>query len=100
MSDDIIKTVQLSGFDAAGEPELHIMANNELRLVFNFMPPSDCEDEDAYEEFDQELSAAIGVEVEWEDREVFLIQAPKADTAQRIAAVCGQLPQKQRRAPF
>jgi predicted DNA-binding WGR domain protein len=86
MSDDIIKTVQLAGFDAAGEPELHIMANNELRLVFNFMPPSDCEDEDAYEEFDEELAAAIGVEVEWEDREVFLIQAPKADTAERIAA--------------
>jgi hypothetical protein len=82
----MIKTVQLSGFDPAGEPELHIMANDELRLVFNFMPPSNCEDGRAYETFDQVLSQAIGVAVEWEDREVFRIQSPKADTVQRIAA--------------
>lgn len=83
---EVARVVALSGFDAEGEPELRFMSNGHLYVVFNFMPPSDCEDEDAFDEFDQEMAEAIGVEVDWEDREMFLIQEPKADTAERISA--------------
>ena len=85
-SDDVAQIIELSGFDAEGEPELRLMKNGQLYVVFNFMPPSDCEDEEAFDSFDEEMSEAIGIPVEWEDREVFLIQSPKADTLERISA--------------
>jgi predicted DNA-binding WGR domain protein len=83
---DVAQIIELSGFDAKGEPELRLMKSGELFVFFNFMPPSDCEDEDGFDSFDEEMARAIGVEVEWEDREVFLIQSPKADTLARISA--------------
>jgi predicted DNA-binding WGR domain protein len=83
---DVTQVIELSGFDADGEPELRMMKNGQLHVVFNFMPPSDCEDEEAFDSFDEEMAQAIGVDVEWEDREVFLIAAPQADTLARVAA--------------
>lgn len=83
---DVEKIIELSGFDPEGEPELRVMRNGHLLVVFNFLPPSDCEDEDAYDSFDEEMAEALGVEVAWEDREMFLIASPKADTIGRIAA--------------
>jgi predicted DNA-binding WGR domain protein len=82
----VAQVIELVGFDPEGEPELRVMHNGHLYVVFNFMPPSDCEDEDAYDSFDEEMAEALGVEVDWEDREVFMIQAPKADTIERLAA--------------
>lgn len=78
------QVIALSGFDAEGEPELRVMGDGTLYVVFNFMPPSDCDDESAFDSFDEEMAQATGVEVEWEDREVFLIQSPKKDTIERI----------------
>ena len=87
---EIVKTIELSGFDSGGEPEIRMMANGYIYVVFNFMPPSDAEDEDGdlgvFDEFDQEMAEAIGVEVIWEDREFFLIESPQADTVERISA--------------
>ncbi|MET0981650.1 MAG: WGR domain-containing protein [Telluria sp.] len=83
---DVAQVIELPGFDVDGEPELRVMKNGQLYVVFNFMPPSDCEDESQFDSFDEEMARAIGVDVEWEDREVFLIDAPKADTVERIAA--------------
>lgn len=84
--DEVKQTIELAGFDADGEPELRLMKNGHLYVVFNFMPPSDCEDEEAFDDFDEQLAEAAGVEVEWEDREMFLIQQAKADTVERITA--------------
>lgn len=83
---DVAQTIELSGFDEEGEPELRLMKNGHLYVVFNFMPPSDCEDEEAFDSFDEEMARATGVEVEWEDREMFLIQSPQADTVERVTA--------------
>src|ERR1700712_4360280 len=83
---EVAQTIELAGFDAEGEPELRLMKSGELYVVFNFMPPSDCEDEEAFDSFDEERALAIGIDVQWEDREVFLIEAPKADTVERISA--------------
>lgn len=84
--DDVERIIALSGFEAESEPELRVMKDGHYQVVFNFMPPSDCEDEAAFEQFDEEMAQAIGVEVDWEDRELFLIQAPQADTIERISA--------------
>ncbi len=31
-------TIAISGFDSDGEPEIHILADGAIRIVFNFMP--------------------------------------------------------------
>jgi len=89
---DVIQTIELSGFDADGEPEIRLMKNGKMHVVFEFMPPSWAEDETAFDRFDREMAEAIGVKVIWEDREFFLIPSPQADTAERIAAFVAGYP--------
>ena len=86
MDDEVAHSITLAGFDAAGEPELRLMKNGHLYIVFNFMPPSDCEDDSVFDTFDEELADALGVEVDWEDRECFLVQSPRSDTVERATA--------------
>jgi len=79
------KVIPLSGFDSDGEPEIRLMPDGSLYLVFNFMPPTWAEaDPEPFDTFDKTLQAAIGVPVVWEDREFFLIQKPAPDTTERI----------------
>ena len=79
------KIIPLTGFDFDGEPEIRVMPDGSLYLVFNFMPPTWAEDEpEPFDTFDQKLQQAIGVPVVWEDREFFLIQNPRADTVERV----------------
>lgn len=86
---DVVCTVPLAGFDSGGEPSVRVMSDGSLEVRFEFMPPSDEPDEgDAglgrYAQFDQEMAGAIGVAVTWEDREVFRVAAPAADTLDRL----------------
>jgi hypothetical protein len=79
------KAVPLSGFDLGNEPEIRIFPEGHLMVVFEFMPPiaweMDGSDEDA---FAAEMSADIGVEVAEEDRGLFLVTHPAADTVERL----------------
>jgi hypothetical protein len=80
-----LQVIPLSGFDAEGEPELRLMPDGSLYIVFNFMPPSWAEDNpDPFDDFDQQLAQAASVAVEWKDREFFHIAQPAADTVDRI----------------
>jgi hypothetical protein len=80
----------ITGFDCDGEPDLRMDEDGSLRLVFNFMPPLNGQEEPydhpIFERFDEVLSRALGVEVLWEDREVFLITNPTDDTVQKAKA--------------
>ena len=77
--------IPLTGFDSDGEPEIRLMPDGSLYLVFNFMPPTWAEAEpEPFDTFDKQLQAAIGVPVAWEDREFFLIRKPAPDTVERI----------------
>lgn len=83
--DTPVTVIPLTGFDPEGEPEVRVMADGSLYVVFNFMPPSWGEDEpDRFDDFDNQLSEAVGVTVEWADREFFRIQRPAKDTIDRI----------------
>jgi hypothetical protein len=85
---ELVNTIELTGFDPDGEPEIRMMSDGSAQLWFNFMPPSfieEEEDEEAYDDFDQQLQAAIGVPVVWEDREVFIIAKPAADTIAKLS---------------
>ena len=65
------------------------MADGSLQVIFSFMPPTFVLDEDvraveSFQDFDQQLARAIGLPVEWEDRERFIIKAPEKDSAEKI----------------
>jgi hypothetical protein len=77
--DEPIETIPLTGFDSEGEPEIRMMADGSLELVFNFMPPPWAEDEpERFDDFDVQLAEATGMDVEWDDREVFRFPEPVA----------------------
>jgi hypothetical protein len=82
---DPIQVIPIVGFDVEGEPEIRVMRDGGLYVVFNFMPPSWAEDNpDAFDDFDKQLSRAVGMPVVWEDREFFRIDRPVAETVGRI----------------
>lgn len=81
----VVKTTTVSGFDPEGEPEIREMSDGSLMVVFNFMPPSYAEEEEAkYADFEKQLEQVIGVPVQREDREVFLIQKPQRGTTEKL----------------
>lgn len=81
----VVKTIAVNGFDPGGEPEIREMSNGTMMVIFNFMPPSYAQDEELdYADFDEQLERAIGVPVRRDDRELFLIQKPRPDTAQKL----------------
>lgn len=82
--DEVREIIELTGFDPDGEPEIRIMADGSLYVVFNFMPPSYANDEGDFSDFDKQFEQAAGVPVLWDDREVFVIFQPQKDTISRI----------------
>ena len=80
-----VEVIPLPGFDPDGEPEVRVTADGTLSVVFNFMPPSWAEnDPERFDDFDRQLARAVGLPVVWEDREVFRIDRPAADTVDRV----------------
>jgi hypothetical protein len=80
-----VEVIPLEGFDPQGDPEIRVMADGVLYVVFNFMPPSWAEDEpEAFDDFDRQLADAVGLAVLWEDREFFRIEKPRPDTMERV----------------
>jgi hypothetical protein len=87
--------IPFAGFDPKGEPEIQVAADGSIRVMFNFMPPSWVPDEQrgslgTFKDFDQRLAKALGVPVSWEDRELFVIKAPRADTIERLKTFLAQ----------
>jgi hypothetical protein len=75
------------GFDESGDPVLQKWEDSTLSLSFSMMPPSwFAPDNESWADFDTQLQAAIQAEVQWEDREFFLISNAQADTPAQIEA--------------
>jgi hypothetical protein len=85
---DVKEVITITGFDAAGEPEIRVMDDDSLYVVFNFMPPYSAGGADIdlneFESFDKYLEKELGIDVVWEDREIFFIEKPKKDTAVKL----------------
>jgi len=98
-SAESVETTTVTGFDPEGEPEVQRLSDGSLRVIFNFMPPSYMEetvdDLGPFATFDKDLERALGVPVKWDDREVFLIPQPKADTAAKLKAFLEGYPRPQ-----
>lgn len=62
---EVLRIVQLSGFDLGGEPSIRLMSDGSLEVLFEFMPPSDVEPSGRsglgeYAAFDLETSKSVG----------------------------------------
>lgn len=80
------------GFDRDGEPVIKKWSDGSIWFQFEAMPPFFAEERGTMDDFDdieQELRSALGVAVEQEDREVFVIRDPAPDTVERARAWLG-----------
>jgi len=86
-SHDILDVRALSGFDSAGEPEIHIQKNGALLLIFKVFPPADINSKEAWlaQNFTKQLSDAVACKVVWEENEIFRIADPKPETIDKVA---------------
>ena len=91
MSVEITRIHQINGFDPNGEPEVREMSDGSIFIMFNFMPPldenGDEREEELWDNFDDYLEKKLGVNVFWEDRELFLIPNPKTETLNEIVVL-------------
>lgn len=73
--------VPVSGFDESGEPEIRIMRDGSYEILFNMMPP-DFADlwAPCFDEFDERLAKKLACDVEWADRELFVVPTPGPET--------------------
>jgi hypothetical protein len=81
------EVITVKGFDPAGEPTISVQADGSLQVMFNFMPPSYMENPDdlgCFSSFSSDMEAFIGVPVQWDDRETFVILEPQKDTIKKI----------------
>lgn len=79
----------VAGFDPDGEPIIRQLDDGTLRIHFEAMPPFFAEDDGTevdFENFEITMQTALGVTVRREDREVFVIDHPEADTANKAQA--------------
>ncbi len=72
------------GFDRDGEPEIRLYPDGKIELVFNFMPPSngnpDGYEDPIFDKFEDTIQHSLGVHVDREDREFFVVNNPTKDT--------------------
>jgi hypothetical protein len=92
----VIKQIEIAGVDAeAGNPEIRVMSTGALNLLYQVFPPMHVKTDEQgkpYETFDKQLEKYIGVPVSWEDRELFHIAKPRADTIERTKAFVQAFP--------
>lgn len=82
------KLIPVNGFDKDGEPEVKKFDDGHIEIMFNFMPPlnrqSEAKDSAYWDSFEKTLSTHLGVEVDRDDRELFIITKPKKSTAEKL----------------
>ena len=83
---ETVQEIQLSGFDEMGEPVIQVMSDRSVHLQFEFMPPSDIDENgiEFFDDFDAQLAKAIGLPVIWDDQERFIIEDFQPDTIDKI----------------
>ncbi len=71
-----LTTMTVNAFDDVGQPELRLMRDGSMEIVFNAMPPTWATDPAEFDDMDVQLQRALGAPVEWIDREVFRVASP------------------------
>src|SRR5436190_18745977 len=88
---DVLRTLNFAGFDPESEPTVQEMSDGSIEVWFECMPPSDVERAGpyglgAFADMDQDMAAALGIPVVWEDRELFRIESAPPGTLERVHA--------------
>jgi hypothetical protein len=83
------KTIEVSGFDSDGEPEIKVTETERIEIMFNFMPPANGDyngkkDEEYWDNFETVISEHLGTKVLRDDRESFIIEAAPHGTAKKL----------------
>jgi hypothetical protein len=81
---DVKEEHELDEFDLG--TVITVMTDGSLRLRLGLMPPSWGHDEGAFESFEDQLAAALEVDVEGLDKEFFGFPTPREDTVKRLRA--------------
>jgi hypothetical protein len=81
--EDPIATHTLDAFDAGTTVDVY--EDGTLFLTFPLMPPSWWKGKDALESLGDDLAETLETEVEWADKELFIISPPPAGTEQALA---------------
>ena len=85
----LIEEIAVNGFDPDGEPAIKKWSDGTLWIHFEAMPPFFAEDagtEQDFESFESKIEDALGVAVRRDDRELFVIDKPNPDTAEKAKA--------------
>jgi hypothetical protein len=83
------KTIEVSGFDSNGEPEIKVTETERIEIMFNFMPPvngndDQIKDDDYWDNFEKIISEHLETEVLRDDRESFIIESAPKGTAKKL----------------
>jgi hypothetical protein len=83
------KTIEVSGFDVNGEPEIKVCETERIEIMFNFMPPVNGsenlpDNEEYWDHFEDVLTKELGTKVLRDDRESFIIEAAPHGTAKKL----------------
>jgi hypothetical protein len=77
------------GFDKHAEPELRMDENGALEILFNHMPPLNTKgherEPELFDHLEKDMAWYLGLEVQRDDREKFIIPLPSANTADAVA---------------
>jgi hypothetical protein len=85
----ILEEVSINGFDPDAEPVIKRWSDGAVEVRFEAMPPFFAEEagtESDFDSFETKLQVALGVVVQRQDREVFVISEPKSDTVSKAKA--------------
>nr|WP_271891256.1 hypothetical protein [Planctomicrobium sp.] len=85
----LVEEMTVTGFDSDGEPVIKTWSDGSIRIHFEAMPPFFSEEngtESEFENFEERIQDALDVSVSRDDREVFVIQNPEPDTAEKAKA--------------
>jgi hypothetical protein len=76
----------VDGFDAVNKwnPHVNTLSDGSIKILFQHFPTQLVIDRDEFDEFPDLMAEAIGTYVTWEDRELFIVDRPAADTMDRL----------------
>ena len=90
----LVEEIAVTRFDSDGEPVIKQWSDGSLRIHFEAMPPFFAEDEGTesdFDNFEDKCQDVLGVSVTRDDREVFVIQNPESDTAEKAKSMAGSI---------
>lgn len=84
--DDGVEAYTIEGFDTEcnWNPTIIKCSDGEINILFPEFPPDIVANSGDYDDFDKILEKVTGAKICWQDRELFSIEKPQADTMDKL----------------